>query len=319
MAVPMLLTHAVYWIFGFVFLGLDCSSWKWWRGNKCQPRAPPMPWRDVRHICAVVAIQLLTVYPMAIWLGTPLMRSRLQYDIPSLPDLQTTIGSFAFFAVSSEAYFYHVHYALHHPRLYPYVHKLHHRYTAPISLECLYFHPLESVLQLGTVAFGPLLLGSHVLLLWVWIVVTLFNVSLHHCGHEVPLDEAPGLGSMSHQHDFHHKAFNCNFGVIGVCDYLYGTRACLPIAPAHTLTHTHTHSLSLTHVHVTRATHHRRVCRRCIRRLARQVGGRAGGKAQARGEQVRASRNRLVMETPLRPRRRVTLHLTVVRRVLFDV
>ena len=40
----------------------------------------------------------------------------------------------------------------------------------------------------------------------------------------MPLDEAPRLGSMAHQHDYHHKAFNCNFGVIGVCDYLYGTR-----------------------------------------------------------------------------------------------
>lgn len=61
-------------------------------------------------------------------------------------------------------------------------------------------------------------------MLWIWIVITLFNVSLHHCGHEVPLDELPGLGSMTHQHDYHHKAFNCNFGVIGVMDYLYGTR-----------------------------------------------------------------------------------------------
>ena len=56
------------------------------------------------------------------------------------------------------------------------------------------------------------------------MVITLFNVALHHCGHEVPLDEAPRLGSMAHQHDFHHKAFNCNFGVIGICDWLYGTR-----------------------------------------------------------------------------------------------
>ena len=71
---------------------------------------------------------------------------------------------------------------------------------------------------------GPLLLGSHVTLLYAWSVVTIFNVSLHHCGHEVPLDEAPRLGSMSHQHDYHHKATRANYGVIGICDWLFGTR-----------------------------------------------------------------------------------------------
>ena len=52
----------------------------------------------------------------------------------------------------------------------------------------------------------------------------IFLVALHHCGHEVPLDEAPGLLSMTAQHDFHHKAFNCNYGVLGLCDWFYGTR-----------------------------------------------------------------------------------------------
>ena len=87
-----------------------------------------------------------------------------------------------------------------------------------------YFHPFESILQLGTVAAGPLMLGSHITLLYAWIVVALFNVSLHHCGHEVPADEVPPLLSMSHQHDYHHKACRANYGVIGICDWLYGTR-----------------------------------------------------------------------------------------------
>lgn len=30
---------------------------------------------------------------------------------------------------------------------------------------------------------------------------------------------------MTHQHDYHHKVFNRNFGVIGICDWLYGTSA----------------------------------------------------------------------------------------------
>lgn len=184
-----------------------------------------MPWADIRHICAFVGVQLITLYPLATWLSAPILRSRLRYRLEELPDLPTTLASFIFFAFCSEVYFFHVHWALHHPRLYPYVHKLHHKYTAPIAFECLYFHPVEAMLNFGTAAVGPIALASHVVLLYVWIAVTLFNVSLHHCGHEVPLDEAPRLGSMTHQHDYHHKAFNKNFGVIGICDWLYGTRA----------------------------------------------------------------------------------------------
>lgn len=134
-AIPLALTNAIYWGFGLFFLALDCISSTWWKENKCQRRAPPMPWADVRHITAVVGVQLVTVYPLVLWLGMSFSHSRLKYDFDSLPDLPTALGSFLFFAVSSEVYFYHVHRALHHPSVYPYVHKLHHAYTAPIALE----------------------------------------------------------------------------------------------------------------------------------------------------------------------------------------
>jgi len=223
MGIPLRLTAASYFGFGLLFLALDCSgAARWWQGVKCQPRRE-MPWTDVAHIVASVTAQLASVYPLALWLMAPLMRGRLSFDA-ELPSTAVAAASLAFFAVATEVYFYHVHRALHHPRVYPYVHKVHHRYTAPVALECLYFHPVESMLQLGTVAFGPLLLGSHVALLYLWIVIVMFNISLHHCGHEVPCDEVPPFGSMTHQHDYHHKVFNANFGVVGVCDWLYGTR-----------------------------------------------------------------------------------------------
>jgi len=223
-AIPIILLHLVYWGSGAALFYLDVRNGRWWASIKCQPKAKPLPSSEVWKICAVVEVQLLTVYPLVMWLAAPLLRTRLQYDVESLPDSTTIALSFGAFAVCSEIWFYHVHWLLHRPSLYPYCHKMHHEYTAPIAFECLYFHPVESVLQMGTAALGPALLGSHVMLLYAWIVVVLFNVSLHHCGHEVPFDEAPKLGSMTHQHDYHHKVFNANFGVIGLCDMLYGTR-----------------------------------------------------------------------------------------------
>ena len=221
--VPMAITFSIYYGFGLLFLALDHSELSWWHRRKCQPKARPIPWVNVRKITLFVTAQFFSVYPLTLWLGAPLVRARLDFSA-ELPDLYTVLSSFAAFALCTEAYFYHCHFLLHHPSIYSLVHKVHHEYTAPIALECLYFHPIESVLQLGTVAAGPLLLRSHVVLLYAWTVIALFNVSLHHCGHEVPLDEAPRLGSMAHQHDYHHKACRANYGVIGLFDWLYGTR-----------------------------------------------------------------------------------------------
>ena len=89
----------------------------------------------------------------------------------------------ALFAVCSEFWFFHVHWALHRPLIYPHVHKVHHEFTAPIAFECLYFHPIESLLQLGTLAAGPLIVGTHALTLYAWIAIALFVIMTHHCGH----------------------------------------------------------------------------------------------------------------------------------------
>ena len=261
--VPVVILHVMYYGLGFFFLALDNTRWRVWDDRKCQRRAKPIPWPHVRKIVAVVGSQLLTVYPVALALLAPFSRARLSYSA-ELPDLTTVLWSFACFALCSEAYFFHVHWLLHHPRLYPHIHKFHHEYTAPIALECLYFHPVseeaakcnrlrgaprlpppfhaistpvpflpfpflpsapplpsfvlprlslqvESVLQLGVIASGPLLIGSHVTLMWAFEVLALYMVSLHHCGHEVPMDDTPGLGSMTQQHDYHHKVIYFSF------------------------------------------------------------------------------------------------------------
>jgi len=183
-----------------------------------------MDWKMIGKITRYVLLQQLTVYPAAGWLLSGLVRQRCSFA-PELPSATETFLSLLFFGLCAEVYFFHVHWALHHPRLYPHVHKVHHEFTYPCALECIYFHPIESVLNFGVVASGPLLLGSHVTLFYLFIVIGVANVLIHHCGHEVPLDSPPFFGSMTHQHDYHHKVFNRNFGVIGICDWLYGTRA----------------------------------------------------------------------------------------------
>jgi sterol desaturase/sphingolipid hydroxylase (fatty acid hydroxylase superfamily) len=223
--IPFGLFVVTYWVGGFALLALECPwAMPWARAIKCQPSAPPMPWADVRKIGKRVGLQQLTVYPAAQWALRLLVRGRCSFA-PALPTAAEAVSHLLFFGLMAEIYFYHVHRLLHHPRLYPWVHKIHHEFTAPISLEAMYFHPVESVLNIGVLLSGPLCLGSHITLVYAFTVIAVLNVLVHHCGHEVPLDSPPFFGSMTHQHDYHHKVFNRNFGVIGICDWLYGTRA----------------------------------------------------------------------------------------------
>jgi sterol desaturase/sphingolipid hydroxylase (fatty acid hydroxylase superfamily) len=59
--------------------------------------------------------------------------------------------------------FYFSHRLLHHPKLYPYIHKIHHEFYNTICIASEYAHPLEFVLgNLGPVSLGALILGPNI-------------------------------------------------------------------------------------------------------------------------------------------------------------
>ena len=60
-----------------------------------------------------------------------------------------------------DAYYYFVHRLLHHPKLYPYVHKLHHQYNLNVAIATEYIHPLDyAFLTFVSISIGPTLLGQ---------------------------------------------------------------------------------------------------------------------------------------------------------------
>ena len=223
--IPWFLLVSIYWVVGVAFLPLDfwpaLSDSLFWRTRKCQKDKSPTL-ADVKKIGADVGFQQLTVYPLGIYLLMPLMKARLHIS-PELPTQSEFLWACLANAIFSEIWFYYGHRLLHSKPLYSLIHKKHHLFTSPISLECLYFHWWESLQNLGVVAAGPLVLRSHVCMLYVWTAVSMVNILGHHCGYELPGDWTPLTKSLSHFHDYHHKVFSKNFGVLGFCDWLHGT------------------------------------------------------------------------------------------------
>ena len=137
---------------------------------------------------------------------------------PALPSLSTFVSDFIFGITAREISFYYVHRALHHPSIYAYIHKMHHRYTAPISFAAEYAHPVEHVLaNVLPVALPLTLKGTHFLSLVGFTLFELWQAAADHSGYDFLKLPPASI------HDLHHEKFRVNSSTLGIMDWVHGT------------------------------------------------------------------------------------------------
>ncbi|XP_002734028.1 fatty acid hydroxylase domain-containing protein 2-like [Saccoglossus kowalevskii] len=216
----VVVTTIPYWLFASMFLFIDYTGKPaFLLKYKTQPEknAPVDPVRFRNAILTVIFNQtvfsvpfICVMYHIYTWRGVDFGRE--------LPTFQWVIFELVVFNLVEEFGFYYTHRTLHHPALYKHIHKLHHEWTAPISVISLYAHPVEHILSnMLPPMLGPLIMGSHIATSWLWFVIALLSTNVAHCGYHFPLLPSPEA------HDFHHLKFTNNFGVLGVLDRLHGT------------------------------------------------------------------------------------------------
>merc|ERR1740120_477966 len=139
-----------------------------------------------------------------------------------LPSKQEQLTCFLVGLLRNEVMFYYSHRLFHSQLLYAKVHKQHHEYTAPFALAAIYCGPIEMLLSnlwpfLGIAS----VYRFHVFFTYCWVANAVMGTQTHHSGYKWPwmtvLDHQPNV------HDLHHELFNCNFGNVGILDYLHGT------------------------------------------------------------------------------------------------
>jgi 4-alpha-methyl-delta7-sterol-4alpha-methyl oxidase len=145
-----------------------------------------------------------------------------------LPEWYVIVAQVMFFFVLDDFLFYWAHRALHTPWLFRHVHSVHHRLRTPCAIAGHYFHWSEYLLISSIAITGPLLIGAHVVTIWIWVALRQLEAAIGHSGYEWPFDPlrlVPFYEGVAY-HDFHHGSFVGNYaGVLGYLDRVCGTRS----------------------------------------------------------------------------------------------
>jgi sterol desaturase/sphingolipid hydroxylase (fatty acid hydroxylase superfamily) len=167
----------------------------------------------------VVPIGLYVLYPVFTYCGV-----RVHEPIPHffifIRDILVSIAV-------SDTLSYWSHRLLHHPSIYKYVHKQHHQFRVSVGIASIYAHPIEDVLvNLIPTLGGSLLMGSHIVVMWVWITIRLAETIDVHSGYNFPFSPFSifSVQGGASRHDFHHSH---NVGCYGdffiFWDHIMGT------------------------------------------------------------------------------------------------
>ena len=127
-------------------------------------------------------------------------------------------ASIALAIVAHDTYFYWTHRAMHHPRLFPLVHRVHHLSTSPSPWAAYAFAPLEAVTAASIVPLVLFVIPMHESALFVFLVYMIVMNVVGHLGIELyPRGFARSRWtrwySTSTHHNLHHRDFHGNYGL----------------------------------------------------------------------------------------------------------
>jgi len=144
---------------------------------------------------------------------TPIIK--LEYE--NLPKSFELFWQIIFLILCEDFLFYWSHRILHIKQIYPYIHKIHHKYTNVIGIASENAHPIEFLFgnALPTSA-GVIILGSkiHLFTNLLWIILRIIKTTEAHSGYDFswsPFSLFPFFSS-SDFHNFHHLKYKGNYG-----------------------------------------------------------------------------------------------------------
>lgn len=117
-----------------------------------------------------------------------------------------------------DTYFYWTHRLMHHPKLFPYFHKVHHLSHNPTPWAAFAFHPLEAVVEAGVLIFMVILIPMHPIAIFLFLIFMVIMNVLGHTGYEIFPKHflKTWFGSWQNtptHHNMHHQLGKGNYGL----------------------------------------------------------------------------------------------------------
>jgi lathosterol oxidase len=126
--------------------------------------------------------------------------------------------SLAIAIIFHDFYFYWTHRWMHHPKIYKYVHKVHHMSTNPSPWAAYSFHPFEAIVQALVFPILLVALPLHPTIIFVFLIYTILRNVLGHLGYELfprgfTKNKLLNWHTTTTHHSMHHQYFNSNYGL----------------------------------------------------------------------------------------------------------
>lgn len=209
-----------WWIPSAIYVSLDSLFPDFAARHKIQPALKQPTGADIRYAVYVSLRNQLLV--LAIHVSLILVSITTNRPSPfkvtaTLPDLGSFIYDFAVCVIAREILFYYSHRLFHIPSLYRRIHKIHHKFKAPVSFASQYAHPIEHLIaNTLPIALPPAAINTHILTMWVFLAWQLLETTTVHSGYDF-------FGGAAKRHDRHHERFDVYFGGLPWLDWVHGT------------------------------------------------------------------------------------------------
>ncbi|NVK37263.1 MAG: sterol desaturase family protein [Gammaproteobacteria bacterium] len=177
-------------------------------------------WPSIYH--SVKNTLVVFIFLILLW---PLIK-RTGIHIGELPSIWIIAIQIVFFILLDDFLYYWMHRLFHQNKwLMCHVHSVHHRIKNTCAINGNYMHWFEFACTSGLILVGPILLSSHLYVVWIWVIIRQFEAADGHMGYDVPWNPAR-LFLIYHgpvYHDFHHAKFKGNYaGFLSYLDALLG-------------------------------------------------------------------------------------------------
>jgi Delta7-sterol 5-desaturase len=137
--------------------------------------------------------------------------------------------TFPFMLLIHDAYFYGMHRLMHQPRLFKYIHKVHHLSTNPSPWTAYAFHPLEAIIEAGIIPVIAFTLPVNISAFALFLLFQFFYNVYGHLGYELfpSRFNKTWIGrwvNTGTAHNQHHQFFHGNYGLYTlIWDRMFGT------------------------------------------------------------------------------------------------